>query len=36
MNKGVQSAPFLACCGLAGSIPATSIKHIFLYAFIVP
>nr|DAJ65934.1 MAG TPA: hypothetical protein [Bacteriophage sp.] len=33
--KGVQSAPFLACLVLVGSIPAASIKHIFLYAFIV-
>lgn len=29
--KGVQSAPFLACSGLAGSIPAASIKHIYIY-----
>lgn len=32
--EGVQSAPFLACSGLAGSLPAASIKHIFLYAFL--
>ena len=33
LNKGVQSAPFSACSGLAGSIPATSIS-IYLYAFL--
>lgn len=32
--KGAGCA-LLACSGLAGSIPAASIKHIFLYAFIV-
>lgn len=31
--KGVQSAPFFACCGLTGSIPAASIKHIFYMLF---
>nr|DAZ66548.1 MAG TPA: hypothetical protein [Caudoviricetes sp.] len=33
-TRGVQSAPFLTCCGLAGSISAASIKHIYLYAFL--
>ena len=32
--KGVQVAPFWIAVGLVGSIPAASIKHIFLYAFI--
>lgn len=32
--EGVQSAPFLACSGLAGSIPAASTKRIYLYAFL--
>nr|DAV83442.1 MAG TPA: hypothetical protein [Bacteriophage sp.] len=29
-TRGAQVAPFLACCGLVGSIPAASIKHIFI------
>jgi hypothetical protein len=32
--EGVQSAPFLACSGLAGSIPVASTKRIYLYAFL--
>ena len=35
-NLSIRAAnpPFLACRGLVGSIPAASIKHIFLYAFL--